>query len=96
LRDYELVVIMTPDVADDDITGVVDRLIRRSVETRGGEVREVNHWGRRKLAYPIKRQNEGNYVVTQLRLAPNRARELEQGLMLSEEVLRHLLIRVGE
>lgn len=96
MREYELVVIMRPDVADDDVPDMVDRLIRRSVESRGGELQDVNHWGRRKLAYPIKRHLEGNYVISQLRLDPQKTRELEQGLMLSEEVLRHLLIRVGE
>jgi small subunit ribosomal protein S6 len=96
LREYELVVIVRPDVADDDVPDMLDRLIRRSVESRGGEVQDVNQWGRRKLAYPIKRHLEGNYVITQLRLDPQKTRELEQGLMLSEEVLRHLLIRVGE
>ena len=94
MREYELVVIMRPDVADDDVPDLVERLIRRTVEARGGEVQDVNHWGRRKLAYPIKKQLEGTYVVSQLRLDPQRTRELEQGLLLSEEVLRHLLVRV--
>ena len=52
----------------------------------------LNHWGRRKLAYPIKQQLEGNYVVTQLRLEPGRTKELEQGLRISEDVMRHLLV----
>lgn len=96
MREYELVVIMRPDVGDDEVPDMVDRLIRRSIESRGGELQGVNQWGRRKLAYPIKRHLEGNYVFSQLRLDPQKTRELEQGLMLSEEVLRHLLIRVGD
>jgi small subunit ribosomal protein S6 len=96
LRRYELVVIISPEVAEDDVPGAVDRLVRRPIETRGGEIDDVNLWGRRKLAYPIKRQLEGNYVVTQLRLAPLQTKELEQGLLLSEEVIRHLLIRLDE
>jgi small subunit ribosomal protein S6 len=91
-----LVVIITPEVAEDEVEGAVDRLVRRPIETRGGEIDDVNLWGRRKLAYPIRRQLEGNYVVTQLRLEPRQTRELEQGLLLSEEVIRHLLIRLEE
>ena len=87
---------MNAEVAEEEVPNAVDRLIRRPVETRGGEVEDVNNWGRRKLAYPIKRQVEGNYVITQLRLDPQQTRELEQGLLLSEEVIRHLLVRLDD
>ncbi len=83
MREYELVVIMSPEVADEAFTDAVDRLIRRPVETRGGEVQEVNHWGRRKLAYPINRQMEGNYVITHLRLDPRENKVLELFLGIS-------------
>jgi small subunit ribosomal protein S6 len=97
LREYELVVIMSPQVPDDEVPDAVERLIRRPVEERGGEEQDVNHappWGRRKLAYPIQKQLEGNYVVTQLRLDPQQTKELEQRLSISEEVIRHLLVRL--
>ena len=96
MRQYELVVIMSLQVADDEVEDAIDRLIRRPVEGGGGEVQDVNHWGRRKLAYPIQRQLEGNYVVTQLRLEPQRTKELEQRLFISEEIIRHLLVRLEE
>ena len=96
MRQYELVVILSPQVPDDEVPDAIDRLIRRHIEGRGGEVEDVNHWGRRKLAYPIQKQLEGNYVVTQLRLDPQQTKELEQRLMISEEVIRHLLVRVEE
>lgn len=83
---------MSPQVADEEVTEAIDRLIRRPIESRGGEIEDLNHWGRRKLAYPIKRQLEGNYVVTQLRLEPGRTKDLEQGLRISEDVMRHLLV----
>lgn len=93
---YELVVIIGSQVADEEVPGAVDRLIRRPVESQGGVCEEVNVWGRRKLAYPIQRNLEGNYVLTQLQLDPAKTRELEQGLIISEEVLRHLLVRLDE
>jgi small subunit ribosomal protein S6 len=66
------------------------------VTSRGGEVNDVQPWGRRKLAYPIKRFVEGNYVLANMRLDPARTHELESGLMISDDVVRHLLIRKDE
>lgn len=96
LHQYELVVIINPGVADEEVPDAIDRLVRRPIETGGGEIAEVDHWGRRKLAYPIQSQLEGNYVVTHFQLAPTETKELEQGLRISEEVMRHLLIRKDE
>jgi small subunit ribosomal protein S6 len=95
LRDYELVVILSPELAEDDVPAAIDRLSQLIVD-RGGEVRDVNRWGRRKLAYPIKKHLEGDYLVTQVKLDPNRTSDIEAGLRISEEVLRHLLVRVGD
>jgi small subunit ribosomal protein S6 len=96
LHRYELVVIISPQVADDELPDAVERLVRRPIEGQGGACQDVNVWGRRKLAYPVKKHLEGNYVLTNLELDPARARELEQGLLISEEVIRHLLVRLDE
>jgi small subunit ribosomal protein S6 len=96
LHRYELVVIISPQVADDEVPEAIDRLIRRPVESRGGECQDVSQWGRRKLAYPIQKHLEGNYVLTQLQLEPQQTKELERGLQISEEVIRHLLVRLDE
>jgi len=95
LHEYELMVVMHPDIPEEDMTSAIDR-ISTAVTSRGGEVEEVNAWGRRRLAYPIRRQVEGHYLVSNIKLDPNRTRELESGLMISEDVLRHLLIRRDE
>ena len=95
MRDYELVVILSPELAEEDIPAAIDRLSQLIVD-RGGEVKDIDRWGRRKLAYPINRHLEGNYLVTQVRLDPNRTSDVEAGLRISEEVLRHLLVRVGD
>ncbi len=95
MREYELVVILTPELAEEDMPAAIDRL-SASVSNRGGEVVEVNPWGRRKLAYPIRKHLEGNYVLTKIKLDPSRTVELEAGLHMSEEVLRHLLVRLGD
>jgi small subunit ribosomal protein S6 len=95
LRDYELMVILSPEVGDDVIEGSLERL-SQGVTSRGGEVVEVNHWGRRRLAYPIDRHFEGNYVVSQIKLDPAEVPGMEAALRISEEVLRHLVIRSDE
>ncbi len=95
MREYELVVILTPQLAEEEMPAAIERL-SQSVTNRGGEVVEVNPWGRRKLAYPIQRHIEGNYVLTKIKLDPARTVELESGLKMSEEVLRHLLVRLGD
>jgi small subunit ribosomal protein S6 len=96
LHRYELVVIITPQVTDEEVPDAVERLVRRPVESQGGVCQEVNVWGRRKLAYPVKKHQEGNYVLTNLELDPTKAKELEQSLLISEEVIRHLLVRLDE
>ena len=91
---YELVIIISPQIADEEVPETVDRLVRRPIESQGGVCEEANIWGRRKLAYPVNKHQEGSYVLTNLELDPPKARELEQGLLISEEVIRHLLVRL--
>ena len=92
MHDYELVVVIDPEIDEDKLSAALDR-ISQFVTTRGGEVIDVDRWGKRKLAYPIKKRSEGDYVITHFRLDPSQAAELEASLRLSEEVLRHLLVR---
>jgi small subunit ribosomal protein S6 len=95
LHQYELIVVMDPEIPEEDVPAALER-VSAAITSRGGVVEEVQPWGRRKLAYPIKRHTEGNYLLTNLRLDPARAHELESNFMISEEILRHLLIRKDE
>ena len=95
MRDYELVTIFNPEISDDAVPQAIERL-GQQIAGRGGEIQETNRWGRRKLAYPINRYYEGNYVVTQLRMEPRQTRALEAALRISDDVLRHLLVRKDE
>jgi small subunit ribosomal protein S6 len=95
VHEYELVVVMNPEIPEEDVPAAVDR-VTAAVTSRGGEVDSVQPWGRRKLAYPIRRHLEGNYLLTNIRLDPARAHELESNFMISEDILRHLLIRKDE
>jgi small subunit ribosomal protein S6 len=95
LHEYELLVVMNPDIPEEDVTAAIER-VTGAITTRGGEVESVDAWGRRRLAYPIKRHIEGNYVLTNIRLDPGRAHDLESSFLISEDILRHMLIRKDE
>jgi small subunit ribosomal protein S6 len=95
LRDYEMVMIISPDVAEEEVPGTIEK-VGQFITGRGGEVAEVNRWGRRKLAYPIMRYTEGEYVLTQFKLDPTQVADLEASMELTEEVIRHLVVRKEE
>ncbi len=93
LRDYELMVILSPEIAEEQLEGTIDK-IGRLITGRGGTVTNTERWGKRKLAYPIKHSLEANYVLIKCKLKPASSRELEANLRISEEFLRHLLVKL--
>lgn len=90
LKEYELLYIVSPRVPVDDVPSAIDR-VSALITSSGGEVLSVDNWGRRRMAYPIKHYFEGTYVLTTLRIEPAAAAPLEAALIISEEVIRHLL-----
>lgn len=95
MRDYELIVIISPEVTDEEVPITLEKM-NQFITDKGGSITEVNQWGRRKLAYPIENFMEGNYVLTQFKMEPKQTAELEASLRLSEEILRHLLVRLSD
>jgi small subunit ribosomal protein S6 len=95
VRTYELVLVVSPEVGDEGLPATLDR-VNGYIQERGGEVKQVDQWGKRRLAYPIKKQAEGYYIVTHFDIEPQAVRSLEGSLQLSEDVLRHLVTRVEE
>ena len=93
LHDYELVVIISPEATEEELEARVNK-ISQFVTDNGGAVSEIDRWGKRRLAYPIKRFVEGSYVLTRFKLRPVFGKELTANLRISDEVLRHLLIRL--
>jgi small subunit ribosomal protein S6 len=92
LLQYELVTILSPQLGEEELPAAVER-INNFITTHGGEIIEVDQWGRRRLAYPIEKHTEGMYVVTQLKLDAPRLAELDANLRISEDVIRHLIVR---
>ena len=93
LQEYELVYIVSPEVADESLETRVDN-ISQFITGKEGVIDGVDKWGRKKLAYPIKHFLEGNYVLTKFKLSPAQCKELDANLRISEEIIRHLLIKV--
>src|SRR4030095_14083474 len=87
--------VVSPDVGDEGFPGTVDR-VSKFITDRGGEIKNVDQWGRRRLAYQIRRFNEGFYAVAHFSLEPTEVRALEGNLDLAEDVLRHLVVRWEE
>ena len=94
LQDYELVLVVSPEVGEDALETVLKN-VSQFITGKGGVISEEERWGKRKLAYPIKRSLEGNYVLTRCKMSPTWAKELDANLNISENVLRHLLLKVG-
>jgi len=93
MRRYELMLVIRPDVADDRSQALVDRTTR-GIVAAGGQIVKVAPWGRRRLAYPIDRHREGSYQIILFESPPEAITELEHTLLITEEVLRHLVTRV--
>ncbi len=93
MRRYELMLVIRPDVADDKSQALVDRTTRQVVAA-GGQIVKVAPWGRRRLAYPIDRHREGSYHIILFEAPSEAIAELEHTLLITEEVLRHLVTRV--
>ncbi|HLJ82343.1 MAG TPA: 30S ribosomal protein S6, partial [Ktedonobacterales bacterium] len=89
-RDYELGIIVNPDVGDDQARAIVER-ITQTVASDEGQVVRVNAWGRRRLAYPIERHRDGLYFFFDMILDPDATSELERTIRVNEDILRHLL-----
>ena len=90
MRSYELMFIVHPDMEETAFNELVEK-INDWIKESGGEVDNVDLWGKRKLAYPIQKQNEGQYVLMKAQLEPAYCSELEHNLGLQEPVLRFLL-----
>lgn len=91
MRLYEVVYILDPALNETAVTTKLEKF-HALATAQGGEVSAVDHWGGRQLAYPIKKQKAGYYVVAQFTAAAEALPEYERLLKLDEEVMRYLLV----
>lgn len=91
--EYEIMVVLHPDIVGEQVEARMAHL-RGTLTEHGNDVTEVIDWGRRRLAYPIKRAFEGHYLIAHYEGGADARRdELEQSLLIDEQVLRHLIVR---
>ncbi|ADU50090.1 30S ribosomal protein S6 [Intrasporangium calvum] len=94
MRQYELMVILDPETEERTVSTTMDKFLG-VVKKDGGTVENVDIWGRRRLAYDIKKKSEGIYAVVNFTAEPATAQELDRQLNLSESIMRTKLLRPG-
>lgn len=95
MRAYELMYIVRPDLDEETVKSVNDRVVA-IITDNGGQVEKTDLMGKRRLAYEIKGYTEGVYTVIQFQAGPDLIQELERQLRINDNVLRHLVVREDE
>lgn len=91
MREYEVVVIVQPELEDKAFADVIAR-VSSWIKDSGGEVSKTDVWGKRQLAYPIRKFTEGQYFLLNAKMAPSFGSELERNLRFLEPVIRYMLV----
>lgn len=94
MRNYELVVLLHPDLEIDSDTPI--KKIEKLIENAGGKVIKRDNWGKRRTAYQVKKQDFAIYVYFEVQIDPTKVRGLENNLLITDEVLRHLVVSAPE
>jgi small subunit ribosomal protein S6 len=94
MHDYELVAIISPEVDEEGMSKIVDK-VTQSINGRGGAVEEIKGWGKRRLAYPVRKFMEAEYILARFKLMPKSVKELEKDIDTSGDILRYLVVRVS-
>ena len=92
MNNYEVSLIIRPELEEEAQQQVIER-ISQILTAEGGQVDNVDSWGRRRLAYPIDKVNEGFYYFIQGQFSSSVLPELDRTIQLSEDILRHMVIR---
>lgn len=94
MRDYEVTIVIQPLLEEAERTELIERLSNLLVPgSKEDGALTANHWGVRQLAYPIRKFQEGYYVLYEAKLDPTRIKDIERSLQYNEDVLRYLVVR---
>ncbi len=91
MRSYEVIYIVHPDLDENALQGVNER-VQGLITAAGGNVERVDLWGKRRMAYSIRKQREGQYVYMEAQFAPTFSAELERNMRLLEPIMRYSII----
>ena len=94
MNKYEVMFIAKPleDAEVDPIAEFVSNLIKKN----GGYVEKVDRWGKRHLAYPVKKQADGNYVLINFEADPEVIKEIDRVMKIQDDILKHLIVKIDE
>jgi small subunit ribosomal protein S6 len=92
MHTYEVIFIMEPDLDDNAITEVVEK-VQSWITDAGGVVEKVDRWGKRRLAYKIRKHRDGYYVLINAQIPSGFNTELERSLQIQESVMRYMIIQ---
>lgn len=91
MRAYELMYIINPSLDEEATNGVVDKF-SNLIQNQGGEIVKVDRWGKRKLAYEVKDQKEGYYVLVHFNAEATVPREVDRVIKITDNVIRHMIV----
>ncbi len=91
-NNYEVVFITRPDAGDDVIKGIIQK-VKETVEGLNGQVVKIEEWGKRRMAYPIRKHADGHYVFANISSSPATSKEVERILRLNEDVIRYQTVK---
>ena len=92
-REYELVMVLSPEATEEEVSAAAE-MVGGLIADGGGEVTASEMWGVRRLAFPVMKSQEGNYVLTRFTSDPSAVPEFERSLKASEDVWRFLVTKV--
>lgn len=90
---YELLVVLRPDLEEEEVSEAVDRL-KSVISDQGGTEETTEVQGRRRLAYPVKKHTDGTVVLSRFDMPPDKVKEVGNGIRLDERYLRNILVRL--
>ena len=92
MNNYESVIIINPNLEDSQF-GAVTEKFTSMIESEGGKVESTEVWGKRKLAYPIQKNNEGYYVLINFSSNPEFIDELNRVYNITDEIIKHIIVK---
>ncbi len=95
MRRYEALIVLDPDMADDDVKALTERF-SGAIKDHSGEIIKIEDWGTRKLAYLVKKKDKGRYILFDFVSGPELINELERQFKITEDVMKYLSVKLDD
>ena len=95
MRTYEIFIIANPELDEESLNGIIEK-VNSWITDGGGEIVKVDHWGKRKLAYQIQKQREGDYYLITAKMDPSVIKEFNSNIKYVENIIRSMVSLVEE